>query len=74
MASKVNINPVLAEISAGRDHIQTFEFARAINRLSQTIRKGYSQTGHYLGVRPIKAGNRLLWPVAAIAALLNGGA
>jgi hypothetical protein len=73
MPDKVNITPALAEISAGRDHIQTFEFARAFSRASQTIRKSYCITGHYLGIRPVKIGNRLLWPVASISALLNGG-
>jgi hypothetical protein len=63
----------LSAISAGRDHIQTFEFARALSRASQTIRKSYCLTGHYLGIRPLKLGNRLMWPVAEIAALLNGG-
>lgn len=66
--------PALAEIAAGRDHIQTSEFARAITRASQTIRKNYCLTGQCFGIRPVKFGNRLLWPVADIAALLNGGA
>lgn len=64
--------PVLAEIAAGRDHIQTAEFARATNRASQTIRKNYCLKGECFGIRPVKFGNRLLWPVAQIAALLNG--
>lgn len=63
----------LAEISAGRDHIQTAEFARATNRASQTIRKNYCLTGECFGIRPVKFGNRLLWPVAAVAELLSGG-
>lgn len=64
----------LAAIAAGRDHIQTAEFARAVNRASQTIRKNLCITGHCFGIRPVKFGNRLLWPVVEIAALLNGGA
>lgn len=71
-ANEVSIPPVLAEIAAGRDHIQTAEFARAANRASQTIRKNYCLTGECFGIRPIKFGNRLLWPVAQIAALLSG--
>jgi hypothetical protein len=62
----------LATISAGRDHIQTAEFARAIGRACQTIRKSYCYNGHCFGVKPVKFGNRLLWPVADIATLLNG--
>ncbi len=72
MSIKVEIPPVLAEISAGRDLIQTSEFAQAANRSSQTIRKNYCLTGECFGIRPVKFGNRLLWPVAKIAALLNG--
>lgn len=62
----------LAAIAAGRDHIITGEFAHAANKASQTIRKNYCLTGECYGIRPIKIGNRLLWPVAQIAALLNG--
>lgn len=73
MQTTVNIPSALAIIAAGRDHIQTAEFARAANRANQTIRKNYCLTGHCFGVRPVKFGNKLLWPVASIAALLNGG-
>lgn len=72
MSAKVTIPDALAAIAVGRDHIQTSEFARATNRASQTIRKNYCQTGECFGIRPVKFGNRLLWPVASIAALLNG--
>lgn len=72
MAMKVP--SALAEIAAGRDHIQTAEFARATNRASQTIRKNYCLTGECFGIRPVKFGNRLLWPVTDVAALLSGGA
>lgn len=68
------IPPALAAIATNRDHIQTSEYGRAINRASQTIRKNYCETGHCFGIRPVKFGNRLLWPVAEIAVLLNGGA
>lgn len=64
----------LAIIAAGRDHIQTVEFARATNRACQTIRKNHCLTGECFGIRPIKFGNRLQWPVAAVAALLTSGA
>jgi hypothetical protein len=64
--------PALAAIAAGRDHIRTEEFAKAANRASQTIRKNYCTTGQCFGIRPLKFGNRLLWPVSQIAALLNG--
>jgi hypothetical protein len=64
--------PALAVIAAGRDHILTEEFAKAANRASQTIRKNYCTKGECFGIRPLKFGNRLLWPVSEIAALLNG--
>lgn len=72
MRTTNTLHPALATISAGRDHIQTEEFARAIGRKCPTIRKSYCLTGHYFGVKPIKFGNRLLWPVADVAALLDG--
>lgn len=66
--------PALAAIAAGRDHINTGEFAHATDRASQTIRKNYCLTGECFGIRPVKFGNRLLWPVAQVAALLQKGA
>lgn len=73
MKSVVSLPPALTELAAGRDHIQTAEFARAINRATQTVRKKYCEAGHCFGIHPVKFGNRLLWPVDAIAALLNKG-
>lgn len=73
MTNKVQTPPALATIAAGRDHINTGEFAHATDRASQTIRKNYCQTGECFGIRPVKFGNRLLWPVAQIAVLLSGG-
>lgn len=62
----------LAEIAAGRDHILTREFAKAVSKAPQTILKNHCLKGGYFGVRPVKIGRDLLWPVAEIAALLNG--
>lgn len=70
--SESTLPPALAAIAAGRDHIQTAEFAHAANRASQTIRKNFCLTGECFGIRPVKFGNRLHWPVAEIAKLLNG--
>jgi len=69
-----NIPVALAAMAAGRDHIQTAEFAHASGHASQTIRKNHCLKGECFGIRPIKLGNRLLWPVSEIAKLLNGGA
>lgn len=69
-----SLPPALAATAAGRDFLQTAEFAHTIGRTSQTIRKNLCLTGHCFGIRPVKFGNRLLWPVAEIAALIGGGA
>lgn len=64
----------LAETATKTDHLRTDELAHVLLRASQTIRKAYSQTGHYLGIRPVKLGNRLLWPINEVAQLLAGAA
>jgi hypothetical protein len=63
----------LAEIAAKTDHLVTEELAQILRRASQTIRKAYSQTGHYLGIHPVKLGNRLLWPIKDVIEALTGG-
>jgi hypothetical protein len=73
-ASPLPTPPGLAAIAAGRDYILTEEFARATNRAPQTCRKNYCLTGSCFGVRPIRVGARLLWPVLQTAELLNGAA
>lgn len=70
--SPLPLPSALAAIAAGRDHITTEEYARATSRSPQTIRKNACLTGRCFGVTPLKCGNRLLWPVVQIAALLNG--
>ena len=71
-ATNITVPPALAEIAAGRDHINTAEFARATNKAPQTIRKNYCLTGKCFGIRPVKVGNSLLWPVMQTADLLAG--
>ena len=66
----MSILPELVRIAQGRDHINTREFGRAINRDPQTLRKNLCVEGAAYGVRPVKVRGRLLWPVADIAALL----
>ena len=68
-----SIPPALAEIAAGRDLIPTADFAHSITRAQQTIRRNVCLNGHAFGIRPVKFGNRLLWPVAEIATLLTTG-
>lgn len=58
-----------------RRRLTTDEFAAEICCLPNSIRKRYSQTGSYHGVRPIKLPNRrLLWPADAVEQLANGSA
>ena len=74
MDTQAALPPALAAIAANRDHLNTAEFARAFDKAPQTVRKNYCLKGECYGIRPIKIGNHLLWPVAATAALLTGGA
>lgn len=73
MAMQVTIPPALAEISQGRDHLFTDEFSRALGCKPQTARKNHCLTGACYGIRPIRLGNKLLWPVVEVARLLQGG-
>jgi hypothetical protein len=68
-----SLPPALAEIARGRDHVATSEYAHVIHKAPQTLRKEHSRTGECYGIRPVKIGNRLLWPVARIAVLLREG-
>ena len=64
----------LHQITDGRkDFLSTEEFAKSITRSTNTLRKNYCLTGHCYGVRPIKVGGRLLWPVSEIITLLTHG-
>ena len=70
----VSLPPALAAVAQGRDHITTAEFARAMCRATQTVLKNHCLTGECYGVRPIKRGKLLLWPVADVAQALSSGA
>lgn len=73
--TKINqMPPALAAVAQGRDHIKTAEFAHAMSRATQTILKNHCLTGECFGIRPVKSGKLLLWPVARIAELLTGSA
>lgn len=68
------IPPALAAVANGRDTIKTQEFARAMNIAVATVHKNHCLDGEVCGIRPIKRGKFLLWPVAAVAQALTGGA
>ncbi|QFS37639.1 helix-turn-helix transcriptional regulator [Burkholderia cepacia] len=54
--------------------LTTDELATELGISAQSIRKRYSQTGTYFGLRPAKLPNRrLLWPTDAVDLLLNSG-
>ncbi len=67
-----NMPPELARISQGRDFLTTGEFARALGRAPQTVRKNLCMNGHCFGVKPRHVGGRLLWSVQETARLLQG--
>ena len=67
------IPPGLAEVAQGRDYIRTEEFAHAMCRAVATVHKNHCLTGECFGVRPVKRGKLLLWPVAAVAQALTIG-
>jgi hypothetical protein len=69
----VILPPALAAIAQGRDHLTTAEFARAIGRKENTVRKLLCQRKQCYGIVPVKFGNKLLWPVDAVATLLLQG-
>jgi hypothetical protein len=73
VAASVTIPPALALMAQGRDFIKTEEFAHAMSRAVHTIHKNHHLNGEVFGIRPIKQGKFLLWPVAGIAAVLAGG-
>jgi hypothetical protein len=61
----------LAAVAQGRDHITTAEFARAMCCAPQTALKNHCLKGECYGVRPIKRGKFLLWPVTDVAKALS---
>lgn len=53
--------------------LTTEELAAALSLNSQSLRKRYSQTGSYFGLKPIKLPNRrLAWEADAVAKFLRG--
>jgi hypothetical protein len=54
------------------DLATTEVFAKSAKCSAKTVRKNYCLTGHCYGIKPVKVGGRLLWPISEIAKLLNG--
>ena len=68
-----DLHEAVLRFTAGRPHATTAEFSHLTGKAPQTIRKNYSQNGVCFGIRPIKVGNTLLWPVEGISRLLVEG-
>ena len=62
----------LAKIANGRDNLLTHEVSLVTNIAVQTIRKHLCHTGSFHGIKPIKIGGRLQFPVQDIANLIRG--
>ncbi len=72
MKSAHEIPQGLANIAKGRDNILTHEVGLVTNTATQTIRKHLCHTGSFHGIKPIKIGGRLQFPVREIAKLIRG--
>ena len=62
----------LRQMTGGRPLANTTELALISDTRPQTIRRNHSERGEFLGLRPIKIGNRLFWPLTDVARVLSG--
>ncbi len=60
----------LATVKASRDHLNTAELAEVLGKSKQTIRKLHCLDGAAFGIRPVKIGNALSWPIVDVERLL----
>ncbi|VWC75940.1 putative DNA-binding protein [Burkholderia aenigmatica] len=65
-----DVSRLVAELL--RPYLSTEEAAAFLCRRPQTLRKAYSLTGTFLGVRPKKVGRRLLWSRQALMNVIEG--
>ncbi len=72
MKSAHEIPQGLENIAKGRDNILTYEVSLVTNTATQTIRKHLCHTGSFHGIKPIKIGGRLQFPVKEVARLIRG--
>ncbi|NMM38572.1 MAG: DNA-binding protein [Glaciimonas sp.] len=60
---------------AAHRSLTTEELAAVLAMRPQSLRKRFSQTGEYFGIRPVKMPNgRLFWPCDTVEQLSKGGA
>ena len=65
------VQPIMPELHRA---IQTAALARLTGYKPDSIRTALWRSGHFQGIKPIRTpSGRLLWPAAAVDALLNGG-
>ena len=69
MPAKVSFPP-LEEVT--RTHVPTPDTAYYLCYAQQTLRQMHMDGTYDPRIRPVKVGNRLLWPVQGIKALLKG--
>lgn len=63
--------PTSPDRAAERYRFITDEFAAQLRITTQAVRKRFSQTGSFYGIRPLRLPNgRLLWPDDALEQLL----
>ncbi len=72
MKSTHEIPQGLATIANGRDNILTHDVGLVTNTATQTIRRHLCHSGSFHGIKPIKIGGRLQFPVREIAKLIRG--
>ena len=72
MKSTHDIPEGLATIAKGRDNILTHEVGLVTNTAPQTIRRHLCHSGSFHGIKPIKIGGKLQFPVREIAKLIRG--
>jgi hypothetical protein len=65
------VHAELPDVPSNRKHVSTHEFAALILCKPESIWTLYRAAGEYHGVRPIRVGRRLLWPVDQIRAVLT---
>ncbi len=55
-----------------RTFLKTEQFAALLCRSPQTVRALHCATGEAFGIKPVKIGRLLMWPAAAVDAVLAG--
>ncbi|CAG9234863.1 hypothetical protein [Burkholderia vietnamiensis] len=65
--------PVQPRAPTEHSYLTTEALADSMGLQAQSVRKRYSQTGSYFGLKPVKLANRrLMWEADAVAKFLRG--